>query len=687
MAYAVRLSAHYNHIITSGSEDRLAFLKRGGNPMKRSFLLAGVALLVMTGRPVLAQEPSTPPGTVYHGNTQPDQRRVFFGELHLHTTMSFDAWTFGTKVTPDQAYRFGRGETVMVPAEQVGRQEGRQGDTPAKRSWPLDFMAVTDHSEFMGVITQLDDPNNPASKTAIAAEIRKTPYKGFTLVASSIQGRGKDVNQDTTGLNPAAAMKSAWDIEVKAANDNYQPGKFTTFIAYEWTSAPDGKNLHRNVIFNADHAPQPFTSAQSKRPEDLWSFLEKVRAEGTDVIAIPHNGNASGGLMYDWNDSDGRPISQDYAQRRALNEPLTEIAQNKGQSDTVPALSPNDEFANFEIYDHLIARPSVKSKPDGSYIRQALGRGLVVQDQVGVNPYKYGLVGASDIHNGLSTSDEHGVGGSFGVDPQTMLPQGDAAKRSLGIIKTVARLDTDADAHGEAHTIANPLEVGTAGLTGVWAEENTRNSIFAALKRKETFATSGTRIRVRMFGGWDYQPGMVGKADWVRKAYADGVPMGSDLPQSQGAQRPKFILQAVKDPDGANLDRIQVIKMWREGGGYKERIFNVALSGGRHEDAKTGRAPAVGNTVNLQTGRYSNRIGAPVLMTEWSDPTFNPAKPAVYYARVLEIPTPRWSTYLAIANHLPVPTQAPVTIQERAWSSPIWYTPVGAHAALPHEAK
>src|SRR5579859_1330993 len=624
-----------------------------------------------------AAETATPPGVAYHSATAADLRHAYFGDLHLHTTMSFDAWSFGSRVTPDQAYKFARGETVMVPAVQAKVQESMSGeaDVPARRAWPLDFMAVTDHSEFMGVANQFDDPNSAASKSPTGLQIAKDPHQMFVIVAKAIEG-AHGHGAGNTDLNAEKAMADTWARQVKAANDNYRPGKFTTFIAYEWTSAPDGRNLHRNVFFNSDHAPQPFTSAQSNRPEDLWSFLEAVRAKGIDVIAIPHNGDASDGLMYDWNDSDKRPISEAYAQRRALNEPLTEIAQNKGQSDTVPALSPNDEFANFEIYDHLISRPSIKSKPDGSYIRQALGRGLVLQGREGVNPYKYGLVGATDIHNGLSTTDEHGVGGSLAVDPNTMLPRGDAARRLLEIIRSPARLNSDADDKGEAHALATPLEVGTGGLTGVWAEENTRNSIYAALKRKETFATTGTRIRVRMFGGWSYPKAMTAQANWVKTAYAKGVAMGADLPARPAAiKAPTLVLQAVKDPDGANLDRIQVIKIWKDGDGYKERIFNVALSGGRHENPATNKATAAADTVDLKTGKYANTIGAPLLSAQWTDPTFDAAKPAVYYARVLEIPTPRWSTYLAIANNLPIPKSRPATIQERAWSSPIWFTP------------
>ena len=658
--------------------------------MKTRYVLLASALAMTSAAIALAQNATYPPAAsaptamaetptaptaTYHSALPAAQRRAFFGELHLHTAMSLDAWALGTKVTPDQAYRFAKGETVMVPAVQVAREEGLQtnSDVPAKRAWPLDFTAVTDHSEQMGLLIQLDDPNNVVAKTDVGQKVLKNPMSAFYF----LRGPNRS-EQAIASLNAPAALKHAWEVEVNAANDNYMPGKFTTFIAYEWSSMNQGKyNLHRNVFFNSDHAPLPFTSNQSGRPEDLWTYLEKTRTGGIDVIAIPHNGNASGGLMYDWNDSDGRPIDEHYAQRRALNEPLTEIVQNKGQSDTIPALSPNDEFANFEVFDHLLTWPNIKGKVDGSYIRQALGRGLVIESKVGANPCKYGVVGASDIHNGLSASDENAMASSpFGIDPHTMLPHGDAAKRALDMIKTPALIDTDAAINHAPPTMEQNLLFSGAGITGVWAEENTRNSIFAALKRKETFATSGTRIRLRMFGGWNFDPKMTDDGNWVATAYATGVPMGGDLPaRPTNAAAPAFVLQAVKDPDGANLDRIQIIKLWLENGTYKEKIFDVALSGERHDNPATGKAPAVGNTVNLKTGAYRNTIGAAVLTAVWQDPQFDAKTPAVYYARALEIPTPRWSTLLAIKNKLPIPKTAAATIQERAWTSPIWFTP------------
>lgn len=565
-----------------------------------------------------------------------DQRRVFFGELHLHTSLSLDAWTYGTKLMPADAYKFGRGDTVMVPAAQVAREQGITGDkeVPAKRAWPLDFMAVTDHSELVGTLLALDDPESEFAQSEAGKKILADPplaqrwYVGERRGGPPVPPQMKDV----------ARMRDAWERTVRAANDFNDPGKFTTFIAYEWSSLKDGKNLHRNVIFNAARVPLPFDATQSQRPEDLWTYLESARQQGIDVLAIPHNGNASGGLMFDWNMSDGRPIDEAYALRRAANEPLTEIVQIKGQSDTLPVLSPNDEFASFEIFDKLLGPGGVKSAAPGSYIRDAYGRGLVIQSRTGANPFKYGLVGSSDIHNALSATNENAsAGGQFGLDPDTMLPQGEFAKKALGM-QTAPQWQR-----------LSIIERSSGGLAGVWAEQNTRDSIFAALKRKETFATSGTRMRVRMFGGWGFKRDLLKDSDWVTQAYSRGVPMGGDLPaKPRAARAPKFIIQALQDPDGAHLDRIQVIKVWLDRASHKEQIFDVAVSG---------------------------RSGAPMLSTVWEDPEFDARQPAVYYARVLEIPTPRWSTLLAIKNQLPVSKDVPATIQERAWSSPIWFTP------------
>ncbi|MBS0333382.1 MAG: DUF3604 domain-containing protein [Proteobacteria bacterium] len=628
------------------------------------------ASLAIAGCSAQAQTKAKAPSAKPHaaGTAAADDRRVYFGELHLHTAYSFDAWSLmGTKTTPEQAYDFMQGKPVKVDG------------VWQTRAWPLDFAAVTDHSENMGVMNQLDDPKSAFSMTEIGKQIAKNPPSAFYILKNAVDHR-----TPIPGMNPKPAMASAWEREKSAANGAYKPGKFTTFIAYEWSSMDKGRyNLHRNVIFKGDDAPMPFTSGDSPRPEDLWSYLEKNRAAGVEAIAIPHNGNVSGGLMYDWNDSDGRPISEAYAQRRALNEPLTEIVQNKGQSDTIPELSSSDEFADFEIFDRLLTHPEEKSKPHGSYIREAYGRGLVIQQKVGTNPFKYGVVGGADLHNGLETTDENAMaGGPFGIDPKTALPSREEAKHRLNLVPTPALIDEQAEAEGKPHRNEDDTIFSSAGLTGVWAERNARDSIFAALKRKETFATSGSRMRVRVFGGWAFAPNALSQPGWVAKAYATGAPMGGDLPtRPAGARAPSFLVQAMKAPESGNLDRIQVIKVWLDGAGYKEKVFDVALSGGRKVDPKSGKAPPVGNTVDLKTGRYTNTIGAPVLQTVWRDPQFDPATPAVYYVRVLEIPTPRWTTLLAIKRRLPFPANRPKTIQERAWSSPIWYTPTGQQHA------
>jgi len=604
----------------------------------------------------------------------PADRRVYFGELHLHTTLSFDAWTFGTKVTPDEAYKFARGETVMISPTQLAQEQGRTSTAPvpAKRAWPLDFAAVTDHSEYLGAVAQLDNPDSAFAKTAIGQRLKVGGRGAFFAAGEAMRGVA---NEATADLKAAAKVADGWALEMKAVNDNYRPGKFTTLLAYEWTSTPGkGIHMHRNVIFNSNRAPAPFTSVDSNNPVDLWTFMDGIRKGGLDVLAIPHNSNLSDGRDFDWNSYDGKPIDRVRALQQARNEPLVEMAQTKGTSETTPELSPSDEFANFEIMDRVYAGETAPNQ-HGSYVREGYGRGLVLQSKLGANPFKMGVVGASDIHNGLSVSDERSTGpSSNGLDPSTMALAGQKLKAALGMIGDGEAIRPNGQREND------PLQFASAGITGVWAEENTRPAIFAALKRKETFATSGTRIRVRMFGGWNFGPQAMAGKDWVAQAYAHDTAMGGDLAASppktsKGGGAPRFAVQALKDPTGANLDRIQIVKVWLAGDGFKEKVFDAALSGGRKVDPKTGKAPPVGNTVDLKTGAYDNSIGARMLSVVWRDPQFDPKTPAVYYARVLEVPTPRWSTLTAIANHLPIPAKAPATIQERAWTSPIWYTP------------
>ena len=578
-------------------------------------------------------------------------RNAYFGDLHLHTTYSFDAYVLmGTKVTPDEAYRFARGDQIAYLGGKIQRSE------------PLDFLAVTDHSENVGVFNQLDDPNSELSKSEIGQIARQggaTALLGLTKYIIN----GKEL----PGIDHKGPVsRSTWQRIQDAANANYQPGKFTTFIAYEWTSMIDGANLHRNVIFRGANAPFPFSSTDSRDPQDLWRWLEGIRKQGYEAIAIPHNANASNGMMYDWNTLDGKPIDEAYAQLRANNEILSEITQNKGSSDTHPALSPNDEFANYEIFDHLLIGDQ-KSKPEGSYVRDALGRGLILRAKLGINPYKDGIEGGSDLHSGLSVSSELEYGGIGGVNTGAGKLNKQQVAQALGYI-------TDPKAPVSS---LKPVTLSSGALTGAWAESNTRDSIYAAFRRKETFATSGTRLKIRFFAGWSLGPKVLGQKDWVRYAYDHGVAMGGDLPaRPASASAPSFVVWALKDPNGGALDRVQVIKVYVENGERRERVFDVAWSGGRKPGAD-GKVSAVGDTVDRKTGAYNNSIGAAELKTVWRDPTFRPNEAAVYYLRVLEIPTPRWSTLQAIQAGLPISKAVPVTIQERGWSSPIWYDPSG----------
>jgi hypothetical protein len=621
--------------------------------MKHALIL--LSCLMLIAAPAVAAQPPTV--------ANPAARQALFGDLHLHTSFSFDAWGWmGVKTTPDEALRFARGEPVIYKGRRVTRTEA-----------PLDFVALTDHSEFFGVLKQLDDPNSDFSKSAIGQKFRGDPQQAFAAL-----DHARNLGQPIPGFNPDAAIKAAWREEIEAVKNNYQPGKFTTFLGYEWTFMPHGYNLHRNVIFDGDDPPLPFSSQNVKGPEDLWSYMEKVRAGGLDVIDIPHNSNASNGLMFDWSDSFGRPIDAAYARRRMLNEPIAEMYQNKGQSETLPELSPEDPDADFRVMDRLLTAAQIRSKPHGSYLREAEGRGLLLQRMVGVNPFKVGFVGGSDFHNGLSLSaEEDFAGGNFGVPSDVFLPTQERGRKILAP-PSLSALFGNGTASGPVLSSPDvaPFPVNNAGLTGVWADRNDRPSIFAAFRRKEVFATSGTRISVRLFGGWDYSPALLAHADWVSEAYNSGVPMGGDLPVAPGAAKaPRFVVWAAKDPRGANLDRVQIIKVWLQGDGYKEEVFEVAHAGNRTPDRITGRVPSIGNTVNLKTATYQNTIGAAELAVVWQDPKFDPSQPALYYARALEIPTPNWTTVLAVKLGLPLATSAPATIQERAATSPIWYAP------------
>jgi hypothetical protein len=564
-------------------------------------------------------------------------RNAYFGQLHLHTGMSFDAYIIGTRLYPDDAYRYALGEEV----EQNGRK--------IKTDEPLDFLGVSDHSEYLGQLRLLGDPNGPLTQTPFGKLFNSVPADKrlaliFTLADSFGSGGVKPPELVTRDI-----MKSNWQRQIDAAEKYYQPGKFTTFVAYEYSSLPNGANLHRNVIFRGPKYPElPFSSVDSANPEDLWRYIEHQRSNGIQALAIPHNSNVSDGLMWSYADSSRNPIDREYAEIRVGIERLAEITQTKGTSETRPELSPNDDFAGFELIDNLltIARPS---NINGSYIRQAYARGLELEQRTGVNPFEFGLIGGSDYHNALSSTSENSLANNL-------------------IRPDVAKLLQDTSFSG-----ANG---SSAGLAGVWAESNTREAIFDALYRRETFATSGTRPRVRLFSSFKYPQGITKQRDWIKRAYELGVPMGADLyatpADKQGALH--FLVQAAKDPNGANLDRIQIVKVWLENGTQKEQVFDVAWAGNRKLDA-SGKLPPIGSTVDISKPTYTNDIGAGELIAEWQDPNFRVDTAAIYYARVLEIPTPRWTTYLAVQNKLPLPTSVPSAIQERAWTSPVFYHP------------
>jgi hypothetical protein len=574
---------------------------------------------------------------IVHGIPANTEREAYYGDLHLFTTYSFSAYLGGVRITPDDAYRFARGESVTYLGQEIRRS-----------SPPLDFLAITDQAEDMGLFNTLDDPNSPFSISEIGQALSRHDPKVMGQIIDLMLISRKDPLLGVDAAAVKAATQGAWAREIDAANRNYQPGKFTTFIAFHWTSHLGGKNLHRNVIFRGAHAPLPFSSIDSIKPEDLWTYIDNSALQGDEALAIPHNANLSQGLMFDDVDSEGRSIDKTYAGRRAAHEPLVEIS-NMGESETHPILSPDDQFAGFELFGmEKIERAS------GSYVRNALGRGLeIAQRNGGVNPFKYGFEASTDYSNGLSDSAESAFAGTNGaIDPRNPLP------------------DMDPSAKHPEHP------PGSGSLTGVWAERNTRESIFAAFLRKETFGTSGTRLKLRFFAAWNYDGALLSRKDWIKEAYRDGVPMGGDLPsRPPGKATPMFAIQGVKDPNGANLDRMQVIRIRLEHGRIVEKIYDVALSDGRAVDPKTGKAAAVGNTVDLHKATYTNSIGAANLSTTWQDSEFDPKAPAIYYLRVLEIPTPRWSTIIAVRRGAPLPEYVPATIQERGWSSPIWYVP------------
>jgi len=567
-----------------------------------------------------------------HGN-------LLWGDLHIHTSLSMDAWINGVRTTPDDAYKFTRGGTIPHAA-----------GYPIRISRPLDFAAVTDHSEYLGV-ARASDIEHTLEKRSLRDRLL---HDGKLALSWAFLQTASDVTMRLDLFNiegHEALSRTAWQETMDAAERHYEPGVFSTFVAYEWSSKPEKQTLHRNVIYRGDVAPElPFSALDSQDPEDLWDALDAQREQGMAVLAIPHNGNISNGRMYDSVTLSGEPLDAAYAQQRLRNEPVSEIFQVKGSSEAHPDLSPGDGFADFELMFNQ--DDPERSRTAGSYARHALRAGLEFSHSEGFNPYKFGVIGSSDSHNSSSTPDEathHGKLPMF---------DGTAAIRA-----------------GEAFLLPDrvrPMRAwGSGGLAAVWARENTREAIFDALVRRETYATSGPRIRVRFFAGWQFPEDLLMSPDRLALAYRDGVPMGGVLHPDGSDGAPQILIWASKDPEGANLDRVQVVKGWVDGnGGSHEAIFDVAGGGGRQRGAE-GRFLPIGSTVDLARPGYDNTIGSPQLSTLWADPEFDPEQDAFYYARVIEIPTPRYSTFDAV--RLGIEPPEPSTLQERAVTSAIWY--------------
>ena len=576
--------------------------------------------------------------------------RLYWGDTHLHTSYSADAYFLQNRSAgPDTAYRWAKGLPVVHPS--TGARVQIQT--------PLDFLVVADHAEMLGVPLRLMQGDPELTKTAT----------GRKWAAMMREGRGAEVferefgaaindNAPIADFDSERVKRAAWGDIVDAAQRHYTPCAFTSFIGWEWTSTPGGKNLHRVVLMpdGAEKARQllPFSAFDSDEPEDLWDWLaETSERVGTDFVAIPHNSNISGGLMFDEVDSEGRPITAEYARTRVRWEPVVEVTQIKGDSETHPQLSPEDQFADFERFSHLLKVGGGEAKPsEGDYVRAGMKRGLQLEEKTGTNPYKVGVIGSTDSHTGLASAEESNFWGKFAIDStpeSTFIP-------------------IAADMKGS--------DMSAAGLAAVWAEENTRTAIFAAFKRKEVYATTGPRIRLRFFGGWEFKSKHAKSTAMVQMGYLLGHPMGSDLTQGPEGEAPKFLMYSVKDPNGANLARMQIVKGWVDADGKAhEKVFDVALAGTRQYDDK-GRAMPIASTVDLSTGENSNLDGAPSMTAYWEDPDFNSALRSFYYLRVLQIPTSRHTLYDAIALGMdPNETGQPSVIRERAYSSPIWYTP------------
>ena len=635
-------------------------------------------------------------------STPPNPDRIpLYGDLHVHTKYSFDAYIFGVTATPYDAYRYARGEAIKHPL-----------GFDMKLKEPLDFYAVTDHGFYMGMIENYADTTSEMSKN----EWTKPMHNLNRPENVTVESTGERANLFSSVLTQAIVNpypywhpkvwkawftnniqlalrsfdydvhKSAWADVANAAEEFNRPGEFTTFIGYEFTTSTDveGGNLHRNVIFNSSKAPiRPWTRIDSLNPEDLWTWMDGLRDKGVDSLAMPHNSNGSNGQMFEVETFRGNPISIEYAEKRMRNEPIVEITQVKGTSDTHPLLSPDDEWADFEIMDKRVgSRPPTYSMPQGGYVRDAYLRGLTLDWEGRGNPYKFGLIGSSDTHTGAGAFDENDYWSKTGVLDGTDMGRGsvpltqDRIDQLTQYSMNYSQPISTKEIEGRTYADVGFDQWSASGLAVAWAEENTRDSIFQAFKRKETFATTGTRMAVRFFAGFDMESIDIDSEEMVKNAYAKGVTMGADL-FSQDNQTPQFLIWAQRDKLGAPLQRVQIIKGWVENasGTPKERVYDVACSDGLSVDPETNRCPDNGARVNINDCSISNDVGAGELKTVWTDPDFDPSIKAFYYVRVLENPTCRWSTWDALKAGVAPRPDLHKTIQERAWSSPIWYIP------------